>query len=77
MTIRIQEKFGGGDWRAFLTFNDTEEKAVYQLRGYGTTPGEAADDAWKEFKEGMEDDFAYSLGVEGPYPYDESSAFSP
>lgn len=39
------------DWRAFLNWGDSETKTCYQLRGYGQTPGEAADDAWRRYKE--------------------------
>jgi hypothetical protein len=39
------------DWRAFLSFYSTETNVVYRLRGYGSTPGEAADDAWKTFND--------------------------
>jgi hypothetical protein len=52
LTITIQEKGGGpGDYRAFLNFGDDEEKTVCQIRGYGDTPGKAADDAYRRFQE--------------------------
>lgn len=37
------------DWRAFLDWVDSETMTRYQLRGYGETPGEAADDAWQRY----------------------------
>ena len=39
------------DWRAFLSFYSRETNVVYGLRGYGSTPGEAADYAWKKFND--------------------------
>jgi hypothetical protein len=57
LTITIQEKAGGpGDYRAFLNFGDDEDKMVYQIRGYGLTPGQAADDAYNKF---LEDPFIH------------------
>lgn len=46
----IQEKCST-DWRSFLRFFSKETGVIYQLRGYGTTPGEAADNAWKTFND--------------------------
>ena len=39
------------DWRAFLDWADSETMTVYQLRGYGDTPGKAADDAWANYND--------------------------
>ena len=49
--ITIQEKGAGNDYRSFLDWADGDTMTVYQLRGYGCTPGEAADDAWKKYTE--------------------------
>jgi hypothetical protein len=46
----INEKCSN-DWRSFLSFYSKETNVVYRLRGYGSTPGEAADDAWKTFND--------------------------
>ncbi len=48
LQIAIQEK-DSNDWRSFLSFYSKETDVIYGLRGYGSTPGEAADDAWKTF----------------------------
>jgi hypothetical protein len=48
--ITIQQK-SPGDWRAFLDWADSDTMTVFQLRGYGATPGEAADDAWRRYGE--------------------------
>jgi hypothetical protein len=48
--ITIQEKGKGDDYRAFLDFADTKTMMVYQIRGYGPTPGKAADDAYAKFE---------------------------
>lgn len=42
------------DWRSFLQWADRDEMMVYEIRGYGQTPGEASEDAWKLFKEDAE-----------------------
>ncbi len=48
--ITIQKK-AHNDWRAFLNWSDSEMMMQYQLRGYGSTPGEAADDAYAKYTE--------------------------
>lgn len=48
--IIIQEK-SHDDWRSFLFFYSEETEVLYSLRGYGKTPGEAADDAYKTFND--------------------------
>jgi hypothetical protein len=50
LNITIQSK-ASDDWRAFLDWADDSTMTRYQLRGYGSTPGEAADDAWKRYNE--------------------------
>lgn len=49
LNITIQRK-GGDDFRAFLDWADSETMTQYQLRGYGDTPGRAADDAWAKYE---------------------------
>ncbi len=51
LKITIQEKGAGEDYRAFLDWADSEENMVYQIRGYGDTPGKAADDAYAKYIE--------------------------
>lgn len=48
---KITEDSDKEDFRSFLQWADSEEMMVYELRGYGETPGEAADDAWSRYKE--------------------------
>lgn len=48
LNITIQCK-SNDDWRAFLHWADSSTMTRYELRGYGTTPAEAADDAWKNY----------------------------
>jgi len=50
LQMKIQEKCSI-DWRSFLSFYSKETNVIYGLRGYGSTPGEAADDAWKTFND--------------------------
>jgi hypothetical protein len=50
LQIKIQEKCAN-DWRSFLSFYSKETDVIYRLRGYGSTPGEAADDAWEKFND--------------------------
>lgn len=52
LCITVQQKGADvdKDWRAFLDWADSETMTRYQLRGYGETPGEAADDAWQKYK---------------------------
>lgn len=50
LKITIQEK-GSDDYRAFLDFADRETMMVYQIRGYGGTPGDAANDVWVRYKD--------------------------
>lgn len=49
LNITIQQK-SKNDWRAFLDWADSKTMTRYQLRGYGDTPGEAADDAYHRFE---------------------------
>jgi hypothetical protein len=51
LNITLQAKSEKEDWRAFLDWADRDTMKRYQLRGYGATPGEAADDAWRRFNE--------------------------
>ena len=50
LKITIHEKGKGDDYRAFLDFADRETMTVYQIRGYGDTPGKAADDAYARYE---------------------------
>lgn len=50
LCITIQQK-SGDDWRAFLDWASSKTMLRYQLRGYGSTPGEAADDAWAKYND--------------------------
>jgi hypothetical protein len=52
MSITIHEKSKGDDYRAFLNFADRETMMAYEIRGYGDTPGKAADDAYARFAGG-------------------------
>ena len=49
LNILIQSK-STNDFRSFLSFGDVEKNMVYEIRGYGKTAGEAADDAWNKYK---------------------------
>lgn len=62
LSITLQQK-GGDDWRAFLHWADTDKKIEYELRGYGSLPGEAANDAWKRYNEKRDEFVTY----EGPW----------
>ena len=46
--ITVQSK-GSDDWRAFLMWADRTTMKAYDIRGYGSTPGIAADDAYRRF----------------------------
>jgi hypothetical protein len=50
LKITIQQK-STDDWRAFLDWADSDTMTVFQLRGYGASPGAAADDAWCRYSE--------------------------
>ena len=50
LQITIQSK-ASDDFRAFLDWADGDSMTVYQLRGYGDTPGKAADNAWQKYNE--------------------------
>ena len=52
--ITVQEKGRGEDYRAFLDWADSETMMCYQIRGYGSTPGQAADHAYAKYKEDRE-----------------------
>ena len=39
------------DWRSFLQWANRDEMMVYEIRGYGSSPGEASEDAYKKFNE--------------------------
>lgn len=43
------------DWRSFLQYAGREEMKVYEIRGYGSSPEDAASDAWRRFQEFPED----------------------
>ena len=49
LNITIQSK-SDDDWRAFLDWADSDIMMRYQIRGYGNTPGAAAD-AWSKFND--------------------------
>lgn len=51
LQITLQAKSINEDWRAFLDWADSDTMQVYQLRGYGSTPSEAANDAWTKYNE--------------------------
>jgi hypothetical protein len=48
--IVIEEKCPD-DFRSFLSFYSKETNVMYRLRGYGSSPGAAADDAWNTFND--------------------------
>jgi hypothetical protein len=50
ISIEVQEKSQNEDYRAFLTFEDSKTMTVYQIRGYGDTPGKAADYAYASYQ---------------------------
>ncbi len=54
LKITIQEKSKDEDYRAFLDWADSETMMVYQIRGYGDTPGKAADDAYAKYEKDRE-----------------------
>lgn len=54
LKITIQEKSKDEDYRAFLDWADSESMMVYQIRGYGDTPGKAADNAYAKYEEDRE-----------------------
>lgn len=49
LSIKIQEKGRGQDYRAFLTFADSDTMMAYEIRGYGSTAGQAADAAYTRY----------------------------
>ena len=51
LQITLQAKSEQEDWRAFLEWADRDSMMVYQLRGYGATPGAAAENAWLKYNE--------------------------
>ncbi len=52
LQIVVREKgHNDNDWRSFLTWADQEKMMVYEIRGYGKTPGEASEDAYQKFNE--------------------------
>jgi hypothetical protein len=53
LRITIQEK-GNNDFRAFLEWADRKTMSLYEIRGYGDTPGKAADNAYAEYIEDRE-----------------------
>ena len=53
-SITVHEKSKGEDYRAFLLWADSELMIQYEIRGYGDTPGRAADDAYAKYEEGRE-----------------------
>jgi len=59
LCITINEK-GQEDYRAFLEWGDSETMLRYQIRGYGGTPGKAADDAYAKWLEDPEVHAEYS-----------------
>jgi hypothetical protein len=48
--VTIQEKGKGEDYRSFLNFADSDTMTVYEIRGYGVTPGKSADDAYARYE---------------------------
>jgi nitrogen regulatory protein PII len=53
LQIEVQSK-SSDDWRSFLQYADDETMTVYEIRGYGSTPGQAADDAMRRYQEDPE-----------------------
>jgi hypothetical protein len=53
LNITIQNK-SGDDFRAFLEWANSETMSLYEIRGYGDTPGKAADDAYARYMEDRE-----------------------
>jgi hypothetical protein len=53
LNITIQMK-SGDDFRAFLEWADDETMCLYGIRGYGDTPGKAADNAYARYMEDRE-----------------------
>jgi len=53
LNIVVQRK-SMDDWRAFLYWSDSSTMTRYEIRGYGATPAEAADDAWNRYNEDRE-----------------------
>ncbi len=52
LQIVVQAKsIPDNDWRAFLTWADQEKMMVYEIRGYGKSPGEASEDAFQKFND--------------------------
>lgn len=49
LKITTQEKGKGEDYRSFLDFADSDTMTVYQIRGYGSTPGKSADDVYAKY----------------------------
>ena len=39
------------DWRSYIRFGSKETMEVFEVRGYGSSPGEAAEDAWKTYND--------------------------
>jgi hypothetical protein len=59
LCITINKK-GQEDYRAFLEWGDYETMLRYQIRGYGDTPGKAADNAYAKWLEDPEVHAEYS-----------------
>lgn len=51
LKLTIQEKSKGEDYRAFLEWADREAMLVYEIRGYGSTPVAACEDACFKYNE--------------------------
>lgn len=39
------------DWRSYIRFGSKETMQVFEVRGYGSSPGRAAENAWKRYKD--------------------------
>lgn len=50
LSLTVQEKCSD-DWRSFLEFASKETRTAYTLRGYGSTPVEAAQDVWNSYND--------------------------
>lgn len=39
------------DWRSYIRFGSKETMEVFEVRGYGSSPGEAAENAWERYND--------------------------
>lgn len=62
--IVIQSKDDKEDFRAFLHCKDSDGSS-WEIRGYGSTAGQAADDAWERYQTGEDHWSCYGYVVTG------------